>query len=235
MSDIYRTPEPVEGKAETRNLLPANTFPTLNSEPLNYTQKPIQLGVLGSTRGTDLQAIIEAIDRGRLDASIAVVISNRTDAYILERARNHEIETVFIEPRNKRREVFDNEVSRILKKHHVELILLIGYMRILSPLFINTWRNRVLNVHPSLLPAFSGGMDIDVHAKVLESGVKVSGCTVHIATSDVDQGPIVVQKPCPIDKGETRGSLKEKVQALEGVALIEAVGLFQDGSPLFER
>ena len=198
-------------------------------------RKPVRLGVLGSTRGTDLQAIIEAIHGGHLDASIAVVISNRADAFILERARNHQIAPVFIEPGNKRRETFDNEVSMILKEHQVELILLIGYMRILSPRFISTWRNRVLNVHPSLLPAFSGGMDLDVHAKVLESGITESGCTVHIATDDVDQGPIIVQKSCPIDEGETRESLKEKVQALEGVALVEAVRLFQDGSPFYER
>lgn len=199
----------------------------------NARQPTVRLGVLGSTRGTDLQAIIDAIQQDRLNAVVTVVISNKADAYILERARDHGITALTVERKCGGRKAFDHAVSRILREHRVDLILLIGYMRILSPSFIGEWCNRVLNVHPSLLPAFAGGMDLDVHAKVLESGVKESGCTVHIATDQVDHGPIVVQKSCPIADGETRESLKDKVQALEGEALIEAIELFQNGSPLF--
>ena len=197
------------------------------------TRNSPRLGVLGSTQGTDLQALIEAIEEGRLDASIAIVISNRENAYILERARKRELLAVYVEGKDRSRKEYEHEVSTILKQNRVELILLIGYMRILSPSFIDTWRNRILNVHPSLLPAFGGGMDLDVHSEVLKSGVTETGCTVHIATEEVDAGPIVVQKSCPIETGETRESLKAKVQALEGGALIEAIQLFQSGSPLF--
>ncbi len=194
-----------------------------------------RLGILGSTQGTDLQAIIGAIEQGRLDASVAVVISNKRDAYILERARKHDILTIYVEGKKRSRKNFDDEVSTILKQHCVDLVLLIGYMRILSPSFIDSWNNRVLNVHPSLLPAFGGSMDLDVHSEVIKAGVEVTGCTVHIATKEIDAGPIIVQKCCNIADGETPESLKAKVQALEGEALIEAIQLFQNGFPLFSR
>ncbi|AWT60447.1 MAG: Phosphoribosylglycinamide formyltransferase [Candidatus Moanabacter tarae] len=194
-----------------------------------------RLGILGSTKGTDLQAIIGAIEQGRLDASVAVVISNKRDAYILERARKHDILTIYVEGKERSRKNFDDEVSTILKQNCVDLVLLIGYMRILSPSFIDSWNNRVLNVHPSLLPEFGGSMDLDVHSEVLKSGVEVTGCTVHIATKEIDAGPIIVQKCCTIADGETSESLKVKVQALEGEALIEAIQLFQNGFPLFSR
>ncbi len=212
-------------------MMTTHDLETRNPKP--ETRNSPKLAILGSTRGTDLQAIIEAIEKGRLDASIAVVISNRENAYILERARTNHIAAFHVDGKNKGREAYDHEVSTVLKKHNVELILLIGYMRILSPSFIDAWRNRVLNVHPSLLPDFAGGMDLDVHAEVLSSGVKETGCTVHIATENVDGGPIVVQKSCPIQEDETRETLKDKVQALEGDALIEAIQLFQNGSPVF--
>ena len=190
--------------------------------------KPIRLGVLGSTKGTDLQAIFDAIDQGKLNASIEVVISNRKKAYILERARNHRIETVIISHKDKSREQFDAEMSSELKARGVELILLIGFMRILSGEFCNEWRNRILNVHPSLLPAFAGGMDMNVHEEVLKSGVKETGCTIHFVTEDVDAGSIVVQKTCPVEGEDTPESLKDKVQLLEGAAFIAAIKLFQE-------
>lgn len=189
----------------------------------------IKLGVLGSTKGTDLQAVINAINRGELNASVEVVISNRKKAYILQRARDHGIDALFISHKNRSREEFDSEVSRELKKRGVQLVLLIGFMRILSAWFCQEWHHRVMNVHPSLLPAFAGGMDMNVHEEVLKAGVKETGCTIHFVTERVDAGPIVVQKMCPVENHDTSESLKEKVQNLEGKAFIEAIQLFQTG------
>ena len=115
----------------------------------------INIGVLGSTNGTDLQFIFNAIDEGKLDANVSVVISNKEDSYILKRAQAHNTQNVFISHRNKDREDFDSEMTMVLKEHSVELILLIGFMRILSSKFCNQWNGKILNVHPSLLPKLS--------------------------------------------------------------------------------
>ena len=187
----------------------------------------IKLGILGSTKGTDLRAITDAIDRGELDASIEVVISNRKKSYILERARSHGIEAVFISHKGKEREDFDREMTDVLKSKGVELILLIGFMRILSPWFCRYWENRIFNVHPSLLPKYAGGMDMNVHEEVLKNRDSETGCTIHIVTEKVDAGPIVVQKKCTVNPDDTPESLKAKVQALEGEAFIEAIKMFQ--------
>lgn len=187
----------------------------------------IKLGVLGSTKGTDLQAIIDSINQKKLDASIEVVISNSSKAYILERAANHNIPNFFISHLSKTREQFDDEISVILKKHEVDLVLLIGFMRILSSKFCKEWKMRILNVHPSLLPKYAGGMDMNVHEEVIKNKETETGCTIHFVTEEVDGGPILIQKKCSIDKNETPDSLKKKVQALEGKAFVEAIKLFQ--------
>lgn len=187
----------------------------------------IKLGVLGSTKGTDLQAIIDSINQKKLDASIEVVISNSSKAYILERAANHNIPNFLISHLSKTREQFDDEISVILKKHEVDLVLLIGFMRILSSKFCKEWKMRILNVHPSLLPKYAGGMDMNVHEEVIKNKETETGCTIHFVTEEVDGGPILIQKKCSIDKNETPDSLKKKVQALEGKAFVEAIKLFQ--------
>ncbi|MCF7797079.1 MAG: phosphoribosylglycinamide formyltransferase [Lentisphaeria bacterium] len=192
------------------------------------TVTPIRLGILGSTKGTDLEAIVSAIDAGVLEATVEIVISNKSQAYILERARRHGIATQFIGAKNKTREAFDREVTAVLENRRVELILLVGFMRILSPAFCERWQNRILNVHPSLLPAFAGGMNLDVHQAVLDAGVRETGCTIHFVTPEVDAGPIVIQKRCSIEPGETAESLKAKVQALEGEAFIQAIQQYQN-------
>jgi len=189
----------------------------------------IKLGVLASTRGTDMQAVIDEIEAGRLEAEISIVISNKEDAPALERARKHSIEAVFVEGKGKSRKDFDKEIIKILKEKNVELILLIGYMRILSSDFVKEYKNKIMNVHPSLLPAFGGGMDKDVHQAILDHGVKVTGCTIHFVDENVDGGPIVVQKVVEIAEDETVDSLKEKVQAAEKEGFIEAIRLFQAG------
>ena len=188
----------------------------------------IRLGVLGSTRGTDLEAILSAIKNKRLSAEVSVVISNRENAYILARAKNHNVPSFFISHKNKSREDFDRDVTTILKQYNVELVLLIGFMRILSAEFCQAWRDRVLNVHPSLLPKYAGGMDMNVHEEVLKNGDHETGCTIHLVTETVDGGPILVQKRCVVETGETIATLKSKVQALEGGAFIEAIQLIQN-------
>ena len=183
----------------------------------------IKLGVLGSTKGTDLQKIIETEKLGQLGAKISIVISNRQNAYILERAKIYNIPTVYISHINKTREAFDQEVSLILDKYQVDLILLIGFMRILSHDFCRRWNYKILNVHPSLLPKYSGGMDSNVHEAVLKNNEKETGCTIHYVTEEVDAGPILIQKKCQISKNETPETLKSKVQQLEGDAFVEVI------------
>ena len=188
----------------------------------------INIGVLGSTNGTDLQFIFNAIDESKLDANVSVVISNKEDSYILKRAQAHNTQNVFISHKNKDRENFDSEMTMVLKKHSVELILLIGFMRILSSKFCNQWNGKILNVHPSLLPKYAGGMDTNVHEEVLKNNEKETGCTIHLVTDEVDKGPIVIQKRCLVDSDDTIESLKAKVQNLEGAAFLEAIPLFSN-------
>ena len=188
----------------------------------------INIGVLGSTNGTDLQFIFNAIDEGKLDANVSVVISNKEDSYILKRAQAHNTQNVFISHKNKDREDFDSEMTMVLKEHNTELILLIGFMRILSSKFCNQWKGKILNVHPSLLPKYAGGMDTNVHEEVLKNNDKETGCTIHLVTDEVDKGPVVIQKKCLVDSDDTIESLKAKVQNLEGAAFLEAIPLFSN-------
>lgn len=170
------------------------------------------------------------MNKGKLkDVKISVVISNKKEAFILERARNNNIEAIFINQEGKTREEFDKEVMDICDKKNVDLILLIGYMRFISKPFLDKYRNKIMNIHPSLLPAFGGGMDKNVHQAILDHGVKVSGCTLHFIDEGADTGPIIIQKACKVEEGETIGSLKAKIQKLEGEAFIEAINLFKEG------
>jgi len=184
----------------------------------------IRLGILGSTKGTDMLALIAAIQQQKLAAQIAIVISNKSDALILTHAKAHGLATQFVNPRlftNK--EEYDHQLSTLLKSYAVDIIVLIGYMRILSSHFVNEWQNKIINVHPSLLPDFAGGMDQNVHQAVLDAGRKETGCTVHRVTEEVDEGPILIQKKCPILPTDTVESVKKRVQTLEGEALIEVI------------
>jgi len=188
----------------------------------------INVGVIGSTKGTDLQAILDSIKSGNLDANISVVISNRSGAYILKRAQNHSIPSVFIDHKDRTRKEFDSEMTKILKENKVDLVLLIGFMRILSSKFCNDWEGRILNVHPSLLPKYAGGMDTNVHEEVLRNKDKETGCTIHFVTDKVDGGPILIQKRCLVESDDTVESLKSKVQKLEGEAFLEAIPMFNN-------
>tara|TARA_B100001758_G_scaffold245354_1_gene258222 strand:- start:1883 stop:2458 length:576 start_codon:yes stop_codon:yes gene_type:complete len=185
----------------------------------------INIGVLGSTKGTDLQAILDAIHSKKLSATVSTVISNRKNAYILDRAKDHSVPFYFISHKGKDRKDFDAEMTEVLKKHEVDLVLLIGFMRILSSSFCREWRDRILNVHPSLLPKYAGGMDTNVHEEVLKNRDKETGCTIHFVTDELDSGPILIQKKCAVEEGDTVETLKSKVQILEGEAFLEAIPL----------
>ena len=190
----------------------------------------INLGVIGSTNGTDLQVVLDAIGSGELNAEVSVVLSNQKNAYILERAENHNVPAVFISPKGKSRKEFDVEMTAVLQEHGVNLALLIGFMRILSEEFCWKWQNKLLNVHPSLLPKYAGGMDTNVHEEVLKNGDTETGCTIHFVTEEVDRGPILIQKKCAVAFDDTVDTLKTKVQQLEGEAFIEAIQLIQNNS-----
>jgi formyltetrahydrofolate-dependent phosphoribosylglycinamide formyltransferase len=188
----------------------------------------LRVGVLGSTRGTALQGVLDAIEARTLDINLALVVSDRVGAPILDRARTHGVPALFLDPAGHKREPYDARVTEVLQQAGVQLVLMIGYMRIVSASFVETWRGRLLNVHPSLLPAFGGMMDKGVHEAVLAAGVAETGCTIHQVTEDVDAGPIVLQRRCPVMAGDTADTLKARVQALEQEAFVEVLRVWED-------
>jgi formyltetrahydrofolate-dependent phosphoribosylglycinamide formyltransferase len=189
----------------------------------------IVLGVLASTRGTDLQAVIDAIEAGQLDAEIACVVSNRENCFAVERAKSHGIESIFLNPKDfSKKEGYDAEIVRLFKKRKVGLVLLIGYNKFLSKPFLDGFRERAMNIHPSILPAFKGWYR-DVYKQVLDSGAKISGCSLFFVTSRPDSGPIIAQKAVEIAEGETLESLMEKTQKAEKETLLRGIELFKAG------
>ncbi len=191
----------------------------------------LRLGVLASGRGSNLQAIIDAIESGWLQARIAVVLSNKREAQALERARRHGITEVFLDPRpyagrSDGREAYDEAVLEVLRKHEAELILLAGYMKIVTPLLINAYPNRIMNIHPSLLPAFPG---LEVQQKALDWGVRLTGCTVHFVTEKVDEGPIIIQATVPVLEGDSAGTLSARILTQEHRIYPETVQLYAEG------
>jgi phosphoribosylglycinamide formyltransferase-1 len=181
------------------------------------------LGVLISGRGSNLKAIIDAIDDKRLDASIALVISNRADAPGLDHARQAGIETSVISHKGfQSREDYDRELVTALKQRDVGLVCLAGFMRLLSPIFVDAFPNRVLNIHPSLLPKYPG---LHPQQQALDDGAAVSGATVHFVNADLDAGPIVLQRPVPIVPGDTAETLAARILAVEHALYPEAIEL----------
>ena len=186
--------------------------------------KILRVGVLGSTRGTAMSGILKALAANDLpEVELALVVSDKAGAGILDRADDAGIDAVFLNPSGLEREMFDAEVTSAFEEAGVELILMIGYMRIVTRGFIEDWRGRLLNVHPSLLPAFAGLMNRRVHEAVLASGVAETGCTIHQVTEEVDAGPIVLQLRCEVLEDDTVESLKDRVQALEQKAFVEVL------------
>ena len=191
----------------------------------------LRVGVLASGRGSNLQAIIDAIEAGKLTARIAVVVSNKQDAQALERARRHGMPGVFLDPAPYKdgadsREAYDRAVLEVLQKHDVELVALAGYMKIVTRVLIAAYPNRMMNIHPSLLPSFPG---LKAQQQALDWGVKVSGCTVHFVTEVVDTGPIIRQASVPVKENDTAETLEASILAEEHRIYPEAIQLFADG------
>jgi phosphoribosylglycinamide formyltransferase-1 len=186
-----------------------------------------RLGVLISGRGSNLQALIDAIAERRLDASIALVISNRADAAGLEKARAAGIEGICVPHRAfATRDDYDRALVKELRARDVGLVCLAGFMRLVGAPLIEAFPNRILNIHPSLLPAFPG---LDAQQQAIEHGVKVSGATVHLVTADLDGGPIVVQRTVPVMPGDTVETLAARILEQEHRAYPEAVQIVLDG------
>jgi phosphoribosylglycinamide formyltransferase-1 len=181
-----------------------------------------RLGVLISGRGSNLQAIIDAIGAGRLDASVAVVVSNRPGAMGLTRARAAGLATAVLDHKlfASRRD-YDLALAALLRRYDVGLVCLAGFMRLLGPEFVEAFPNAVLNVHPSLLPAFPG---VNAQGQALEHGVKVAGCTVHVVTAELDAGPIIAQSAVPVLPADTVESLSARILVDEHRLYPEAIG-----------
>jgi phosphoribosylglycinamide formyltransferase 1 len=185
------------------------------------------LGVLASGRGSNLQAILDAIAAGRCPARVAVVVSDRASAPALDRARLAGVKGVHVDPQAyPDRAAFDAAVARVLAEHGVELVCLAGYMRVLSPSFVASFRGRILNVHPALLPAFPG---LHAQRQALEHGVKVAGATVHFVDEGVDTGPIVLQAAVPVREDDTEDTLAARILAEEHRLYPEAIRLAAEG------
>ena len=191
----------------------------------------IRIGVLASGGGTNLQAIIDACERGEIDGDVVVVISNIPDAYALERARKHRIDAFCFPHKGVTREQHEVDIIACLEQHQVDLLCLAGYLRMLTPMLIDKYAGRVMNTHPALLPSFGGeGMHgLHVHQAVLDYGCKVSGCTIHFVSLDVDGGPVVLQKAVPVQEGDTAETLQERVLKEEHKLFPRAVQLFAQG------
>ena len=186
-----------------------------------------RLGVLISGRGSNLQSLIDAIDDGRLDATIGVVISNLADAGGLDRARAAGIETMVVSHRGwASRDDYDRALARELQVRDIGLVCLAGFMRIVGAPLIEAFPNAILNIHPALLPSFPG---VDAQGQACEHGVKISGVTVHFVTGELDAGPIVLQRQVPVLENDTRDTLAARILEQEHVAYPEAVGLVLDG------
>ena len=185
-----------------------------------------KLGILLSGRGSNFEAIADSIKAGRLHAEIAIVISNRADAQGLESAKRRGLNAVLIPSKGRVREEHDADAVAALHHAQVDLICLAGYMRLLSPHFIQAFPNRIINIHPSLLPAFPG---MDAQKQALEYGVKVTGCTVHFVDEHLDHGPIILQKTVPVLDGDDVNSLSARILEQEHAAYSEAIELIASG------
>lgn len=181
------------------------------------------IAVLISGNGTNLQAIIDNVRAGKINGKVVAVISNKADAYGLERAKQAEIPSYFIDHKGITREEHEQKIIDILEKNNIDLVVLAGYMRVLTPLFVNKYKYRLINIHPALLPAFPG---TDGYGDTFNYGCKVGGCTVHFVDEGVDTGPIIIQKANEIKEDDTLESFKERGLEIEHQTLPEAVRLF---------
>lgn len=191
----------------------------------------LRLGVLVSGRGSNLQAIIDEIEAGTLKAEIAVVVSNKQEAPALERAERHGLNAVFLDPKSVAgmpdpRHAYDRKLLETLQYHQVQLVILAGYMKIVTSVLIDSYESRIMNIHPSLLPSFPG---LHAQRQALDHGVKVAGCTVHFVTEGMDTGPIILQQAVPVEEGDTEDVLSERILKVEHGLLPMAIRLFAEG------
>jgi phosphoribosylglycinamide formyltransferase-1 len=185
------------------------------------------LGILLSGRGSNFEAIAESVTAGRIPAKIGVVVSNRSDAPGIESARRRGLETVVIPSKGKQREQHDADVIAALRANAVDVVCLAGYMRLLSPWFVQQFPNRILNIHPSLLPAFPG---LEAQKQALEYGSKVTGCTVHFVDEDLDHGAIILQRIVPVRDDDDEHALAARILGQEHVAYTEAINIVLEGN-----
>ena len=191
----------------------------------------IRLGILVSGRGSNLQAIMDGIEAGMVPARIAVVISNKHNAPALKYAGHHGLTTVFLDPKSVTsatdpRQAYDRKLLQVLNQHQVELVILAGYMRIVSSVLIEAYAARMMNIHPSLLPSFPG---LCAQQQALDHGAKLSGCTVHFVTEGVDEGAIILQEAVPVHEEDTVETLSERILNEEHNLLPRAIRLFAEG------
>ena len=190
-------------------------------------KSPCLLGILVSGSGTNLQIIIDKIESGYISAEIACVISNKSDAFALTRAGNHGIPAILHEhTKFSTRQDYDAETVKILHSHKVDLVVLAGYMRILTDVMVNAFPNAIMNIHPALLPSFPG---LHAQQQALDYGVKHSGCTVHFVDCGTDTGPIILQSVVPVEQDDTEEALSSRIQKAEHQTFSEAIKLFAEG------
>jgi len=187
--------------------------------------RKINIAILTSNTAGNLQSIIEHVEKGTLNVNISVIISGNYNSPGLKIAREHDVDSICI-PYKGNREGHEKEILSCLKEHAVDLVILDGYMRIFSPSFVRTYKNRIMNVHPSLLPSFSGR---NAWEQALDHGVKVSGCTIHFADEGIDTGPIILQAPVQVMEDDTVETLKERILVEEKRLYPEAIRLFAEG------
>ncbi len=203
-----------------------------NNQHLSPITHHLKIGVLVSGSGTNLQAIIDSCESGYIPGKVVIVISNRKDAYALERAKKHNIPALFINPKEyKNLDEYSEKIADELIKKEVDLVCLAGFLLKLSSGFIKKFKNRIMNIHPALLPSFGGkGMyGHHVHSAVINSGVKISGCTVHFVDEEYDHGQIVLQKAVEVKDDDTPETLAERVLKEEHKIYPEAIKLFAEG------
>jgi phosphoribosylglycinamide formyltransferase-1 len=195
--------------------------------PLGWAMT-LNIAVLISGRGSNLQSIIDNVESGYIpNANVSVVISDKRDAYGLERAMNHGINALFIDPAAyESKKHFENALLESLARSSTDVLLLAGFMRILGSDVINAYSNRIMNIHPALLPSFKG---LHAQKQALDYGVKITGCTVHFVDEGMDSGPIILQKSVPVLDSDTEESLSERILAQEHIIFPEAVKLFAEG------
>ena len=188
--------------------------------------KRLRLGVLASGNGTDLQSIIDASEKGLIDATVAVVISDRKDAFALKRAKTHGIKGIFVDPEKKSKNEIDLDVDDILTRNKVELVVGAGYMRILSSGFVKKWYGKLINIHPALLPSFKG---TNGQGDAIDYGVKISGCTTHFIDDKIDHGPIILQAAVKVMPDDNDDSLTERILDVEHQILPRTIQLYAEG------